>query len=180
MQNNNGSVFRIPETFLFQPFFNRLTFTAQHSDTDIKTIIRNEPFYFDMLYHLDIELIQVPWLHTNLTIPIILEQWKEVKPIIIEGYSQRKGGRDYEAVQVHCLALFILCLFWINNKSVKSLTVKNMLLSELKIKPINCEERLSFIMSNPLKYHSFVQVTQLFEELEKSYYKQKVMNRNQQ
>ena len=40
------------------------------------------------------------------------------------------------------------------------------------IKPINSGERLKFILSRMNNYHSFVQLTELFIEMEKLFWKQ--------
>jgi hypothetical protein len=52
-----------------------------------------------------------------------------------------------------------------------------MILSDLQRKPVNCEERLLFVINKPTQYHSFVQLQQLFDELEKIYYKAQTVKR---
>ncbi|HHY73204.1 MAG TPA: hypothetical protein GX497_08250 [Bacillus bacterium] len=44
-------------------------------------------------------------------------------------------------------------------------------MEKLDVKPINCKERLSFLMESPSHYHSFIQLSELFTELEKQYRK---------
>ena len=45
----------------------------------------------------------------------------------------------------------------------------------LKIKPINIRERLDYIIQNPNKFHSFIQLSELFVEMEKLFRKQQVL-----
>jgi hypothetical protein len=47
-------------------------------------------------------------------------------------------------------------------------------INKMPIKPLNFQERLAFILNQPNHYHSFIQLTGLYEEIEKQYYKQKI------
>ncbi len=48
---------------------------------------------------------------------------------------------------------------------------ENVSFKQLKLKPINVEERLTFIQGRQGSFHSFKQLVQLFRELEKQYAK---------
>lgn len=73
---------------------------------------------------------------------------------------------------------FFDVLFKINKKlkSSKDCFLKD--IDDLSIKPINCEERLSFLLERPAHYHSFIQLSELYEELEKQYKKHASIEQN--
>ena len=50
----------------------------------------------------------------------------------------------------------------------------------LQIKPINIRERVDYIVRNPNKFHSFIQLSEAFVEMEKLFRKHAVMNQAQQ
>ena len=50
-------------------------------------------------------------------------------------------------------------------------------IKDCKIKPVNVEERLGFIVSRPKLFHSYKQLAELFAEQEKQFAKQTVLNR---
>jgi len=66
------------------------------------------------------------------------------------------------------LSLFYKQLLLVNNMETN---LESIALNELKIKPINVEERLSFIQGRQGSFHSFKQLVELFKELEKQYAK---------
>lgn len=76
------------------------------------------------------------------------------------------------------IASFLNLLFMINDipLSESEISLKN--IEKLKIKPINCKERLSFLMESPAHYHSFIQLSELYEELEKLYKKKVAIEKN--
>jgi hypothetical protein len=77
------------------------------------------------------------------------------------------------------IGYFFECLFGVNGYTVPELTNWQQEINHLRIKPINVSERLEFIMDKPNNYHSFVQLSQLFEEFTKQYYKSLVLrNKN--
>ncbi|MGM0873956.1 MAG: YpoC family protein [Bacillota bacterium] len=179
MQDSNRDEYQVPESFLYSPFYAKGTMFKRHNhDLDFEDIVRKEPFYFDMLYLLNVELTEVPWENSERSVPFVIEQWKELKSQLYGGFTQRKTNKQNESALIYSLSLFIICLFWTNEAPVKSLHVKDMILFDLKRKPVNCEERLLFVINKPTQYHSFIQLQQLFEELEKIYYKAQAVMRS--
>lgn len=175
MLNDRKDEYPVPKSFQVEPFFSKNTvFKSIDQRENIEQIVKKEPFYFDMLDLINEELIEVPWNHSDKNVSLCIEQWKELKPLIVASYSIRKPNKS---AIIQSLALFILCLFWTNESSVKSLIVENMRINNLKYKPVNCEERILFIMEKPTQYHSFVQLKQLFDELEKIFYKVQALKR---
>lgn len=166
------NVYQVPESFRYAPFYvNDTSFTCNDHYVDLEQKVKEEPFYFDMLYLLKKKLTGLPWEQEEISVPIIFKQWKELKPQLQEGFTQRKSSMQNESALIHALSLFIVCLFWTNETYVKGLHVEDMMISDLILRPVNCEERLSFVINKPTQYHSFVQLQQLFDELEKIYHK---------
>lgn len=165
-------VYQIPKSFRYAPFYSTdASFICDDHDVDLEKQLKIEPFYFDMLYLVGEKVTEAPWEHAERSIPIVFEQWKELNLQLQEKFTQRKSNKQNEAAFIHALSLFIIGLFWTNETYVKGLHVKNTVLSSLIQKPVNCAERLSFVIDKPTQYHSFIQLQQLFDELEKIYHK---------
>ncbi|WP_273126007.1 YpoC family protein [Metabacillus sp. HB246100] len=140
------------------------------TDTDFLEVIRDEPFYFDIFYALEWKRTMRPWENPKEYLPIILEERQE-QTTIIEDFYKKRGKENITDRMLYYLSLFLLTLFYLNYKPVKSVIPQSMNLHELKRKPMNCEERLEYIMRKPSQYHAYIQLDQLFIELEKIYYK---------
>jgi hypothetical protein len=94
------------------------------------------------------------------------QEWKEEKQVIEEIFKKR--GKAKARVQKG-ISLFIQLLHLVNDQAE---VIDPLDLSQLKIKPINVQERLDFIIKRPSLYHSFIQLNELMTELEKQYIKQ--------
>ena len=172
------NVYQVPESFRYAPFYSiGASFTCNDHYVVLEQKVKAEPFYFDMLYSVGERLTEVPWEQLERSVPIVFKQWKELKPQLQKGFAQRKSSKDNESALIHALSLFIVCLFWINETYVKGLHVKNMMISDLILKPVNCEERLAFVINKPTQYHPFVQLQQLFDELEKIFHKSQAIKK---
>jgi hypothetical protein len=166
------NVYQVPESFRYAPFYSMdAIFICDDDYVDLEKKLKTEPFYFDILYLVGEKLTEVPWEYIERSIPAVFKQWKELKPQLQEKFTQRKSSKQNEAAFIHALSLFIIGLFWTNETHVKGLYVRNMMISSLIQKPVNCEERLLFVIDKPTQYHSFVQLQQLFDELEKIYHR---------
>jgi hypothetical protein len=172
------NAYQVPESFRYAPFYSTgKSFTCNDHYVELEHKVKAEPFYFDMLYLVGEKLTEIPWEQSERSIPIVFKQWKELKSQLQEGFTQRKSSKHNESALIHALSLFIVCLFWTNETHVKGLHVKNMMISDLILKPVNCEERLAFVIDKTTQYHSFVQLQQLFDELEKIFHKGQAIKR---
>ncbi|MDQ0228791.1 YpoC family protein [Metabacillus malikii] len=162
----------IPSTFLNKPFFTeRNTFEKLPDSLPVKEIFKKEPLYYEFQGAPQ----YLPWNNTDETFPLIISLWKGNLQILKISYDTRQKNRDREELLIHSITLFVCGLFWANNKPVQTLKLDDMNISSLPIKPINCEERLGFVLNYYQKYHAFVQLQQLFSELEKVYFKHKAI-----
>lgn len=105
----------------------------------------------------------MPWKMSDKTVPIVMKEWETVKVELHEKFSKRKGT-EVEHPMKQAIGLFIEVLYWCNGYPSLSLSKED---DKLKIKPVNLQERLHFIFSYPNKYHSYIQLTELFSEMEK-------------
>ena len=171
MQLNNKSGFSVPESFLIEPFYSEPKMINFFNNGALDEMLKIEPFYFDMLELIKITVNEMPWNNIEHSVPLVISHWKKTKLQLQEKFAGKRFSVKNETISMHGISLFIICLFWTNERSVKSLEVKEMMIAELKHKPINCEERLLFIINKPSLYHSFIQLDQMFKELEKIFYK---------
>ncbi len=96
------------------------------------------------------------------------ERWKVEKEHIAKAFSQR-SRRAARPKMIVGIGWLITLVFWVNGKKVERLTHLKDDLSLFPIQPVNMNERLSFITENPDHYQSFIQLAQLFCELEKKW-----------
>ncbi len=154
---------RIPTTFLHPLFF------QEEEQVDIfekEFPLAMKEFYF----YYDITEIDRPWERIEETIPIVLTQWDNLKQTIHQAFENRQRKKAKQPMVIG-LSYMICALHWLNGKKVCSLLLEE----KLSIAPINYKERLQFIVERCDMYPSFVQLSQLFEELEKNFYKQLTM-----
>lgn len=169
MQSEN--MWKIPASFLYPPLYLNKDRFHQLESKDIIHIISDEPFYFDMLFFLDEKLQCHPWEKPKDFVPLVFDEWKKLKGIARETFKQKGKNEKTERLLIHCISLFIICLFWSNKAPVMGLHPSDLELTTLQRKPINCKERLLFIISKPTQYHAFIQLEQLFSECEKLFAK---------
>ena len=120
------------------------------------------------------KIIIYPWDNEEQSLKQLVNSWEELKVEIENGFHERK--RDViQTKMVEACILYVKLLFWSNKKPV-SLINLNDKLKHLIIKPINIVERLTFILENPFLFPSFLQLSELFIEQQKAYYRNKIMS----
>lgn len=109
-----------------------------------------------------------PWKkeHIKTSVSTLIDHWKLLKVEIGQYIATKKKEQMYKGM-VHGICCFLECIYWLNELPVN---FKEGLISRnIKIMPINAEERLHFILSRVTGYHSFKQLEELFKELEKQF-----------
>ncbi|MCM3599816.1 hypothetical protein M3175_03660 [Robertmurraya korlensis] len=94
-------------------------------------------------------------------------EWKSIERQLEELIKIREK-QETALLMEKGLSLFHKMLLLVNNLEH---IPENVSLKEIKIKPINVEERLDFIEGRQGSFHSFKQLAELFKELEKQYAK---------
>ena len=142
----------------------------------LEDVLCQHYFLYDIAVYLRMKDFYEPWKHSEQSIPLLLKSWEGKK----EELKMIFGDRDRRMAKepmIRSISYFICFLFWGNQLSVPYLKNINQAIVQLKCKPINIEERLAFIYSKPDYYQSFIQLSQLFEEFEKQYYKLLILKR---
>lgn len=131
-------------------------------------------FAYEMLFYSGEEVVHPPWNHRRKMVKDVIAAWNEEEGILIECFRSRD-----KSVHLHLkkgIALFYMLLFWSNSVPVV-LRDWQYYIENLSLKPVNAEERLSFIRQNPKLYHSFVQLKELFQEQHKQIAKDMAINK---
>ena len=131
----------------------------------------NVPFLYETAFYHGMDVLK-PWEIPDQTIPSVINEWGKIK----EELTIKFSNRDHVVVELmrKGIALFYEVLYWSNDQPV---VLENGMDMNLAIKPINSEERLKFILSRMNNYHSFIQLTELFIEMEKIFWKQEIMKK---
>ncbi|RXJ03991.1 hypothetical protein DS745_00950 [Anaerobacillus alkaliphilus] len=158
---------KVPLSFLLPPFYEERIDVSLDLTASFEEIIDKEPLIFDILSELNEECLK-PWEEKEKYIPSLLGKGKELEPMITNFFQMRdRAGALVPMKQM--VKIFLAFLFWTNSQPVHNLVQIKDAVSDLKIKPVNVEERLSYILSAPNHHHAFTQLKELFVELQKKY-----------
>ncbi|MCK6257478.1 hypothetical protein LCY76_12845 [Fictibacillus sp. KIGAM418] len=93
-------------------------------------------------------------------------KWEAASSVIRSFFSERnrKEARNPMIFQLSC---FLQALMWCNGQPAGNLLGWKEEIQSLDIKPVNVIERLEMICSEPDHYHSYIQLNELFQELQK-------------
>ena len=85
-----------------------------------------------------------------------------------------KRLRTNDSFAAHLLSV----VYWLNEQPVHSLNEMQINTNKLKVQPVNFMERYSFIIKKPSNYHSYIQLAQLYIEIEKLYVKKMITKKS--
>jgi len=167
---------KVPSAYQHRLFFssNQIKFTQIEGFEEAMETI---PFIYELTsLELGIEGIKKPWEDKGHTvIPKLLKLWEEKQKVLNLLFEERKRKETKEPM-MWSIVIFLNFLFWSNGQNVSGLTNLQESVHSIPFKPINVVERLGFIIENPGQYHSFIQLSELFTEYKKQYYKQKLLS----
>lgn len=127
-------------------------------------------FYFDLADCYCLNGIK-PWEKPEEFIPRLMDLYKNrLSKKLFKLFSDR-NRKEAKEQMIWSISYFLDVLFWANGKAVKSLRDIEDGIANLSVKPINARERLGFVMASPGQYHSYVQLNELFIEMEKLFIK---------
>ncbi|WP_102263376.1 YpoC family protein [Mesobacillus jeotgali] len=110
--------------------------------------------------------------HDNVqVVTTILGEWEQCKNELDNHFRNRDSDKALPLMK-RALELFEQFLVSSNSLSPDKYWIK-----DCKIKPVNVEERLDFIISRPKLFHSYKQLAELFAEQEKQFAKQTILFR---
>ncbi len=157
----------IPQAFIVIPFYGENEQIEVINITSFEAGIEKDPLLFDLYKHLDVHTFR-PWEDKHTYIPLLLQKWERTELEIAKYFKARDRNRAMQPM-IQMIKLYLAFLFWTNEQAVPSLTTITEQIQDLKIKPINSVERISYILSAPNHHHSFTQLKELFIELKKKY-----------
>lgn len=128
-------------------------------------------FPYDCVFYSGIEGYH-PWDDYEKHISYLLSEWKKINEECQMLFSERKTKQALEPMK-EGIALFLTFLYWIHDEPVQLKGWEEQV-KKLSIQPVNLVERLTFIIQRPALYHSYIQLSELFRELEKHYAKSRI------
>ncbi|PFG05945.1 YpoC family protein [Bacillus sp. es.034] len=165
----SDTFFPIPKE-LRDPFF----FSEDRVKIDETPFESCEPFFaYELLYYNGRGADSLPWQVQGAWVKDILMEWKKEEEhlkLLFKGRS--KGILEWMRKSI---GRFYVLLYWSNKHPVRLENWQSSI-GHFSIKPVNVIERLTFIRNNPALYHSFIQLSQLFEEQHKQYAKHQALN----
>lgn len=165
-----NKLYPIPPGFLLPPYMMGPDVHINIGLSPLETI-KECPLAFDLLNELNEPISWKPWEQDSEAIDCLLSEW-EKKREEQKGRLQQQKKAD-AVLMGYAYCSFIASVHWLNGKPVSSLKPD---LDQLSIKPVNSGERLQFIQQNPLQFHAFIQLKELFSELEKMYKKKLLLS----
>ncbi len=161
----NEKILKVPRE-LNHSFFFTTEFLKVEDQIAVGFDSTRYPFIYEIGFYNGIEMSR-PWENPESSIQLLLAKWRELRHQLETLFA----SREFSAAMVpmkRSIAIFVEMLFWTNNKPVH-FPLENV--RELNFKPVNVQERLEFIISRPILYHSFVQLSELMNEQEKQFTK---------
>jgi len=159
-----GEVILVPNELKHALFFseNTLRLPKQLS-------ILHEPYFIAELLGKD-----KPWDYPDRGLACLQAAWKELNPLLESKFERR--DRTVSDQMKAAIALFLMSLFWSNSQPV-ALNNWCEKVKMMVIKPVNVEERLSFVFSRPFSYHAYIQISELIIEQQKQFAKYTILNK---
>ncbi|WP_053599138.1 YpoC family protein [Bacillus sp. FJAT-18017] len=109
-----------------------------------------------------------PWEESYISVPGQYEVWNEVSKKIEEAFKEKNKPRVREEMR-EGISNLLKILYWSNKQPVKLNKLNEV--DSLALKPVNCQERLYFLIERPELFHSYIQLKQLMEEQKKQFMK---------
>jgi hypothetical protein len=162
----------VPIPFRVPPFYKESIIVFSSSQRSFRDICQAVPFYYDITGEIR------PWEQKYDFVPMIFQWWSEEERTLEKYYEKRNPLAAKETMRT-MIAIFIDSLFWLNDKQVDGVDNLHDSVRKLRHKPVNCSERLEYLLTEPNRYHTFVQLKALFSELRKLYAKVNVMEKEQ-
>jgi hypothetical protein len=111
---------------------------------------------------------------SEVNISFLISKWDGVKSDLETLYRNRDQQATLQLMKKGII-YFIQFLYWSNDRQVNS--KEPIPLNQFEIKPVNFEERLTYILSRPNLFHSYRQLSELFTEQEKLFAKKNIVKK---
>ena len=121
----------------------------------------NQGFPYEYFFYTNKDIYR-PWEDFSLIRKQLSEQWTESVQQLEVVFSNREKNK-IQPNMLKAITLFLSLLYWSNQLPVNLKDFPNKI-KDLKGKPVNVEERLSFVLSRPNFYPSYMQIKSLMDE----------------
>jgi hypothetical protein len=111
---------------------------------------------------------------SEVNISFLISKWDGVKSDLETLYHNRDQQATLQLMKKGII-YFIQFLYWSNGRQVNS--KEPIPFNQFEIKPVNFEERLTYILSRPNLFHSYRQLSELFKEQEKLFAKKNIVKK---
>ncbi|MCO7125768.1 hypothetical protein NIE88_08290 [Sporolactobacillus shoreicorticis] len=154
----------IPESFRQAPFYKdrQVIEAALISEEAVFQL----PFLYDLCYHANPHTLSFwPWSKKE---NYFHEYWMKQRESIRELFHKREQKKA-EFPMLLSVSVFIDQLFWSTGRPVDSLTDQRLLqgIQLLPFAPLNIEERLVYLLRQPDRFLSYIQLDELEQEFTK-------------
>ncbi|MCF6137541.1 YpoC family protein [Pseudalkalibacillus berkeleyi] len=105
----------------------------------------------------------------NKLVQHVFKLWK-VQKVEISKHFKARDRKSAKPLMIEGIGWFVNLMFWTNDQLLTRLTEITDDAAHLLLKPVNAKERLSYIFQFPDQFHAFIQLSELYEELEKQWY----------
>ncbi|MDD9783540.1 hypothetical protein PVE99_14215 [Priestia megaterium] len=160
----------VPSHFICEPFYSKEDRVLEVGGENGKNY-----FAYDILYDVHKET-KTPWRDVQKNIRPFFEKWETQREELYTLFSVRKA-KEAAPCMKQAAAMYISLLFWINGQPVRRLNRLQEDIADLTYKPINCAERLMFLLQRVSSYQAYIQLTELFNELRKQYAKMLILHK---
>jgi hypothetical protein len=164
----NGQTIKIPEEWFILTDQREMEWIDEYNDTFNPKI----PLLYENANLKGLATF-IPWTIPDETVPKLLLEWNRIREELKEGFTKRDLSKT-ERPMKKGIGLLFEVIYWTNHQPVD---VQTDVMESLQIKPINIRERVDYIILNPNKFHSFIQLSEAFIEMEKLFWKHAVMKK---
>ncbi|MGM7635348.1 YpoC family protein [Bacillus sp. Hm123] len=115
---------------------------------------------------------ETPWENPSCGLKMVQEAYQSRQALIEICFKEE--GAEVEPLMKAVIALFFMSLFWGNHEPVVLNGWKEKA-ALFNVKPLNVEDRLSFVLARPFSYQAYRQIDTLMTEQQKQFAKHSLL-----
>ncbi|WP_338749606.1 YpoC family protein [Bacillus sp. FJAT-52991] len=116
---------------------------------------------------------EAPWENPSFYLKTVQDTYQFIQPVIEMKFKEK--DKEIEQMMKAVIALFFMSLFWSNHEPVVLNDWKEKV-AAFEVKPLNAEERLSFVLARPFSYQAYRQMDALMTEQQKQFAKHSLLS----
>jgi hypothetical protein len=164
---------------LIHPLFNPIKADAflNVGEKSFEEGIAEHPHLYELAFYNGLK-VHYPWQSNGQEVKHIFSLWKNSLEAIIRDYFSERDKENSKKPMLCSIGLLLCCMYWINGNPVPMGDAILENIDDLNWNPVNSKERLQFIFEKPNHYLAFIQLSELFGEVEKLYYRSQIERRH--